>query len=277
MRRFSGILFVLSLSFLTCTTANAAIELYNQNFDTSGDVSGWFDFGGSISQVSSGGGTLGVASAGGSAGHAEVVIGSGTGDGAYTAFSGYSSVWPGGFLHQSLDVYIDPSAGSNGDGWYLDNAVSGNDGAWEEAGGVGALKADDGFWWVAADADGGAYQGPSSGGVGLQITTADWYTIVSEWNENGDGLTVDRDTFIYDSSGTLLYSNFNPQQVALANIGGTRYGWIAANEPTSMTLAIDNSILTVGGAVPEPISVMVWGGLLAGALIVSQRIKFTAD
>jgi hypothetical protein len=42
-------------------------------------------------------------------------------------------------------------------------------------------------------------------------------------------------------------------------------------------LAIDNSILTVGGAVPEPISVMVWGGLLAGALIVSQRIKFTAD
>lgn len=263
-------------------TADAAVELFNQGFES--DTAGWFDFGGTIAQVSSSGGALGVSSANGS-GHAEVAIGSGTGDGAYTAFGAYRYTWPGEFIRQSLDIYIDPAAGDVGDGWFLDNAVSDNlnnsigisgSSDWREGGGVGALKATDGNWWVAADADGGAYQGPASGGVGLKIDTAGWYTILSEWVANGDGLTVDRNTYIYNSSGVELYSNLNSQQVPLTGafpIGGNRYGWLAANSPTSMTLAIDNSVLTVNDpAVPEPTALLVWVGL--GFCLSAQRRRF---
>ncbi|MHC5007874.1 MAG: hypothetical protein ACYTGF_11005 [Planctomycetota bacterium] len=220
-------------------TAGSASADYFQGFEL--DTDGWFDFGGTATRVASG--TNGITSATGNY-HAEVVVGPGTGDGAFTRFGGYSSVWPG-HIFQLLDVYIDPAAGSIGDGWFLDNAVNDNAGSWTEAGGVGALKATDGFWWVAADADGGAYPGPPSGGVGLKITSAGWYTIVSEWNANPDGLTVDRNTFIYDSGGTLLYSNYNLQLESILNYGGHRYGWLAGNAPTSMTLAIDNSRLLI--------------------------------
>jgi hypothetical protein len=219
--------------------AGTASADYFQGFETNTD--GWIEWGGTVTQVASG--TNGVPSASGGY-HAEVAVGPGTGDGAFTRFGGYSSVWPG-MIIQSLDIYIDPAAGAVGDGWFLDNAVNDNTGTWTEAGGVGALKATDGFWWVAADADGGGYPGPASGGVGLQITAAGWYTIVSEWVENGDGLTVDRDTYIYDSGGLLLYSNLNPQNENLATIGGHRYGWLAGNAPTSMVLAIDNSRLFI--------------------------------
>lgn len=263
---------------LTAAAASIALALaasparagttFVQDFES--DASGWFDFGGTITQVSSGGGTLGVTSAGGSSGHAEVALGTSAGNGAFTRFGGYSSVWPGLSIVQSLDVFIDPLAGAIGDGWFLDNAVNGNDGVWEEAGGVGALKATDGNWWITADADGASYQGPASGGVGLQVLAADWYTIVSEWIRNADGLTVDRNTYIYDSVGSLLYSNFNPQQVDLADIGGHRYGWIASTgQGGPLTLAIDNSTLAIS-PIPEPSSVALFGAG-AAALAVWRR------
>lgn len=253
-QRFVGISAVVLALALTGTAA--AGPTFLQDFET--DTSGWLEFGGTISQVASGGGSLSVTSAGGSTGHAEVVFGPSAGNGSFTRFGGYSSVWPG-FIRQSLDVYIDPNAGSIGDGWYLDNAVNGNDGAWEEAGGVGVLKATDGNWWLTADADGASYQGPPEGGVGLEIDSAGWYTIVSEWVANVDGLTVDRNTYVYDDMGSELYSNLNLQQVDLADIGGHRYGWIAfSGQGNPLTLAIDNSSLETG-AVPEPASLVLLG------------------
>lgn len=227
---------------LSAPQANAAI--YFQGFET--DAAGWFDFGGTITRVPSG--TGGVTSAAG-AFHGVVTTGAGTGDGAYTNFGGYSSVWPGG-IRQSLDVYIDPAVGAIGDGWFLDNAVNDNTGVWEEAGGVGAEKTASGTWSIGADADGGGYLGG-----GIDITKAGWYTIVSDWAANGDGLTVDRNTFIYDSGGALLYSDFNPAQVSLANIGGWRYGWLARSTGNGLEIPIDNSQLDV---VPEPATLAVW-------------------
>jgi hypothetical protein len=257
-------------------TVAAGQTLYDQGFEV--DTDGWFGFGGTITRVASGAGTLAVSSADGSY-HAEVTIDPSTGEGAFTNFGAYRYTFPGRII-QSLDVYIDPNAGSEGDGWYLDNAVNDNfnnsagitgGSDWREAGGVGALKATDGFWWIAADADGGAYQGPPSGGVGLKIVQADWYTIVSEWNANPDGLTVDRDTYLYNSSGAQLYSNLNPQQVPLTGafpMGGNRYGWIAANAPTSMTLAIDNSRLAVA---PEPASLAMFGIAISSSAFAFRR------
>jgi hypothetical protein len=247
-----GIILVFVLAINNVAWAN-----WNQGFETNTD--GWFGDVQPVARVASGGGTLGVPSASGGY-HAEVVIGPVNGDGAFTRFGGYSSVWPSsGFIYQNLDIYIDTSAGSNGDGWFLDNAVNNQAGVWIEGGGVGALKATDGYWWIAADGDGGAYPGPAAGGVGLQITESGWYTIQSEWIENADGLTVDRNTYIYDSSDTLLYSNLNPQQVNLSDIGGWRYGWVGANAPTEMTLAIDNSILIdrVVEVIPAPGAVLL--------------------
>lgn len=210
------------------------------------DTSGWFPYSGTITRVPSG--TSGVTSADGNW-HAEIGVGPNNGDGAYTNFGGYSSAFPTGGFSQLVDVYIDPTMGSIGNGWALDNALNGSDGVWEEAGGVGALKATDGNWWVAADGDGGGYPGPASGGVGLMISTAGWYTIESQWVENSDDPSeIDRNTFIYDSNGTLLYSNLNLKQVPLAEAGGNRYGWFLDSNgpdwpPIQFPLPIDNSRL----------------------------------
>lgn len=220
------------------------IDVYFNGFEI--NTSGWLPWGGSVTRVSSG--TNGVASADGGW-HAEIVVGPTNGDGAFTRFGGYSSVFPAGGFSQLVDVYIDPAMGNIGEGWALDNALNGDDGVWEEAGGVGALKATDGNWWLAADGDGGGYPGPSTGGVGLMIDTAGWYTIESQWVENtADPTKIDRNTFIYDSSGNLLYSHSNPQQVALADAGGHRYGWFLDPNgpdwpPIQFALPIDNSRL----------------------------------
>ncbi len=178
----------------------------------------------------------------------------GTGTGAFTSFGGYTNVWPG-YIRQSLDVYIDPDAGSVGDGWFLDNAVSSPGGSWREAGGVGAVKKDAGDgvcsgpsgWAIAADGDGGGYTTVFD--IGVCITEAGWYTIVSEWVESAGYTgattdTIDRNTFIYDSGGNLIYNSFHLGQQLLANVGGWRYGWIAKNSASrNIRLAIDNSVL----------------------------------
>jgi hypothetical protein len=250
------------LVFILMINSVARANWY-QGFETNTD--GWYGDTQPVNRVPSGGGTLGVTSAYGGY-HAEIKIGPVEGDGAYTDFGGYSSVWPSsGYIYQQLDIYIDISAGSNGDGWFLDNAVNNQAGVWLEGGGVGALKATDGFWWIAADGDGGAYPGPASGGVGLQITESGWYTVQSEWIENADGLTVDRNTYIFDSDDNQLYSNLNPQQVNLSDIGGWRYGWLGANSPTEMVLAIDYSALVDGAGgdnevIPAP------GAILLGSI-----------
>ena len=213
------------------------------------NTAGWFDIYlgdlvGPITRVASG--TNGVVSADGSW-HAEVELPI-CGDGPWTEFGGYSSVFPAGGFSQFVDVYIDPAMGNVGYGWALDNALTGSDGNWEEAGGVGALKVDGGNWWLAADGDGAGYPGPATGGQGLEVDTAGWYTIESQWVENiADPTQIDRNTFIYDSNGTLLYSHSNLQQVALADAGGNRYGWFLDSECTSFpmgfVLPIDNSRL----------------------------------
>ncbi|NIO07477.1 MAG: hypothetical protein GTO40_05525, partial [Deltaproteobacteria bacterium] len=110
---------------------SGAHRLYFFNgFET--NTSDWFDYGGSITRVASG--TNGVTSADGDW-HAEIEIGPANGDGVFTRFGGYSSIFPAGGFSQLVDVYIDPAMGNIGEGWALDNALNGDDGVWKEAGG----------------------------------------------------------------------------------------------------------------------------------------------
>lgn len=257
---------------LGMTPAASATTVFDQGFET--DTAGWLGDGnpatwpwGTITRVASGGGTLGVTSASGSF-HAEVETSSVGGSGASTRFGGYSSVWPGGFS-QSLDIYIDPSQGVVGDGWFLDNALYSNTGSWLEAGGVGAEKTAAGVWSLAADWDGASYPGG-----GIDISVAGWYTIVSEWTE--EGTKVGRNTYIYDSGGTEIYSaTLQSGQQDLADAGGWGYGWVGrSSAPAGFTLAIDNSLLTT---VPEPGTAMLIGMGLAGLGVVRRRARSTRN
>lgn len=243
-------------------THNGA-TVFSQDFDA--DTTGWSDFGGTISQVASGGGVLGATSAGGSLGHAEITFGLMIGNGAFTGWNDINNAaWPGTSITQSLDVYIDPSEGDNGFGWFLDNAINGTNGSWLEAGGVGALKVGS-SWWLSADADGAAYQGPSTGGVGLEITAAGWYTIISEWVVNEDDSDkIDRNTIIQNSAGTPLYSVADLEQVGLSSgpngpAGGDRYGWLGPSQ------------VTLPSPIPGPASGLLWLAGMAGVWAFRRR------
>jgi hypothetical protein len=241
-----------------------AATIFSQDFET--NSAGWFgaSAGGSIARVPSGGGVLGVTSADGSF-HGEVTTGAANGSGSFTNFGGYSTVWPVGGFTQSLDIYIDPAAGGIGDRWFLDNAIQQDTGGWLEAGGVGAEKTGAAEWSLVADYDGAGYPGG-----GIQITTAGWYTIESEWVEIG--FEVQRKTRIYNSIGGLLYDDTSlPPFQDLADVGGWMYGWVGLSSGSAsngFTLAIDNSGLT---AVPEPGTLMLLGLGLAGVAAHRRR------
>ncbi|HRX83980.1 MAG TPA: cohesin domain-containing protein, partial [Phycisphaerae bacterium] len=223
-----------------------------QGFES--DAEGWFDLDapdGTITRVASG--TGGITSADG--GFHALVHMAAADNGVFTRFGGYSSTWPGTFA-QFVDVYLDPAAGTIGEGWFWDTAINNTSGTWLEAGGVGALKATDGFWWIAADADGGAYPGGSGGGVGFKVTTTGWYTLESEWGVWMDGGTprLTRNTFIYaQGNPTPLYSVFNNTAHPISSTGGHRYGWFAVPSsgaaPLSFDLPIDN--VRLGGMVSD--------------------------
>jgi len=249
---------------LTGAEAGAA-TIFAQGFET--DTSGWLGDGdpgtwpwGTITRVPSGGGTLGVPSASGSF-HAEVTMSSVGSSGAATRYGGYSSVWPAGGFRQSLDIYIDPDQGNVGDGWFIDSALYDNSGAWLEAGGIGARKTAEGVWSLVADEDGAGYPLDTDPSTDLDITSAGWFTIVSEWKEEAG--QVARWTYVYDSGGNLLYSDTLPHpRPDLSEVGGWGYTWVGrSTAPAGFTLAIDNSRLTT---LPEPGAAALLGLGLAG-------------
>ena len=130
MGYWGGLLTLLVAFSLTAFTAQAG-TVYSQDFEDpswvpgniSGDPGDWQDYDATITRVASG--TNGIASSGGSAGHA--IISGGGATAPYTRLGGYSSDFGAGFT-VSLDIYLDPTAWVQGQGFDWSTAVNNQDG-----------------------------------------------------------------------------------------------------------------------------------------------------
>jgi hypothetical protein len=99
----------------------------------------------------------------------------------------------------------------------------------------------------------------------VAVTAAGWYTFEHIFYDNGGSLAVDLK--LLDPSDNLVstWTLNNPADLMSSVVGGNRYGWVSANEFS--TLAIDNSTLTV---VPEPTGIALLA-LSAGALLLRRQ------
>jgi hypothetical protein len=168
---------------------------------------------------------------------------------AYTYFDRTpSTVWTGPYT-QSIDVYIDTTAGAVGDKWNFDMGIrQALDGTWMDDTGLGAGKAADG-WYVDYTGNAGVY-----GGGGTKIETSGWYTIGAVWTAGDNFLT--RHVFVEPINGAEIYSfdnTKNYQGLALDPAhqpGGPSYGWFSQIAMSGGGgLAVDNATLI---DVPEP-------------------------
>jgi hypothetical protein len=270
----------------------ATVVVYHQGFET--DTAGITEYPGPVNRVASGGGTLGIASASGGF-HAEVALSGAYGEGFFTANGGYSSKWPG-YIMQSIRIYIDPAAGQVGDGYFWDAAVNNETGAWGRGGGFGVQKTAAATWSLGAEDDFGGFDyvghtawATHTNTTPLQITTAGWYQLATEWVESTTLVDrVDQVNTVYDAGGTVLWTDTLPGCMSLLpgqddSVGGIRYSWLGSQGPrwtgeisprtgepivsnTMTVLAVDDVHAEV---IPEPVTMagLVLGiGSLAGYL-----------
>jgi len=227
---------------LVTLTASANVTVFDQGFES--DTDGIEDYPGPVTRVASGAGTLGVTSGAG-AYHAEAALGGAYGNGFYTRNGGYSPVWPG-YIKQSIKVYIDPAAGQVDDGWWWDAGLSKDDGGWAAGGGFGVRKTATDTWSLGAEDSYGGFhyvgntRPAHDNTTPLQISTAGWYTLATEWVEStSDPDLIDQVNTVRDAAGSLLWTDTIPDficktagKTSLAYkdcvAGGMSYSWLGS-------------------------------------------------
>lgn len=271
--RYLGIVATIAVCLAVAGTVRANTVVFNQTFET--DTAGIVDYPGPVTRVASGGGTLGVVTASG-AYHAEAALTGTYGNGFFTRNGGYSSVWPG-YIKQSISVYFDPAAGTTGDGWFWDPAITSKaTGVWGRGGGFGVQKTATGTWSLLADDDWGGYGLKSfihSNNTPLNITTAGWYTLETEWVEStASPPYIDQVNSVLSQSGGLLWTDrvngVMSKEVGVdIEAGGIRYSWLGSQTGNTMgLLAVDNVYAEIGPpaqqtTIPEPVTM---AGLMLG-------------
>jgi hypothetical protein len=246
----------------TASSAMASgVIVFDQGFET--DTDGWIDgnttWAGNVERVASG--TAGITSAGGDW-HAIFNQGPHPANpavltGPFTQFDGYRDTWPGGFT-ASIDIYLDPTNWSDGEGF--DYIVAANrqtgdhlrDFVWH----VGMVGND--LLVNASNNSDVAFNAwklvNENQGNNFTVTTADWYNFEHVFYNDGGNLAVDLN--LLDSSGTLLYSiTRNTSDDIATTVGGNRYGWFAFS--TVDDLHVDNTQLSV-----VPLPAAAWAGLM---------------
>lgn len=257
--KLSHIIFGCSLTALTAVS-NAGV-IYSEGFE--GNDNTWSAYHSPVINTPSGAIT---ASDGNNYGLIDTSVGGATG--AYTFFSGSSSVFGNGFS-TSLDVFIDPTLWAIGDGFDYSSAVNNQSGVHNRDFIFNAGQTtNNGFVINASNNSGFDFnEGSLINSDYYEVTTAGWYTLEHVFYNQGGVLAVDFN--ILDGVGALLHTETRStaaDDIATV-IGGNRYGWVTY---TDMSLAIDNSTLSIT-EVPEPSTLAIFALGILG--LASRRFK----
>lgn len=269
------------LVMLAMGPAAQAAEIHFEGFEDAGWTQGspsWANYsGGEIERVASG--TDGITSSAGSA-HAIVtnlssnnnVFGNPT-LGAlspYTQFGGYSSSFGGGFT-ASLDIYLNPTAWVNDQGFDYSVAVSNQGGGHLRDFIAHVGMVDDALLFNASNNSDWSFNAykleNENSGDYFTIADAGWYTLQHVFYDVGGLLSVDIN--LLDDGGGLLHSLTRSTSDDIATtVGGNRYGWLVYNNIDR--LAVDNTrLLTADVSEPASIALLMLG--LAGAFVRRRR------
>jgi hypothetical protein len=146
--------------------------------------------------------------------------------GPFSRFDGYHSAWPGTWIAE-IDIYLDPAALSDGEGFDYSVAATGSDGAHQR----------DYIFHVTKDTSTGALLVAGSNNTNFapredleninhyEVTTAGWYTLQHRFYDAGGYLAVDLN--LLDDLGNVLFTETrsNLSDTIPGEVGGNRYAW----------------------------------------------------
>lgn len=254
-----------------------AAPVYSQGFET--NTTDWT----SVARVASG--TDGITSASGA------YHGKATGDGASYNYWGQLNAStggsPGAFVPYttSLDIYLDVNGGfANDTRFDFDSAISQSDagnsflrdfifnaGFYDSSDVTGPGAGTNRFIISASNnSQPGSAFAKNPDKDPISIATTGWYTFQQDFTDDGGVLKVVMS--ILDSDGNLVHQwdLSNPADLVASIVGGSRYGWIDANQFDF--LAIDNASLTTNlASVPLPATLPLFASGIAGFGLLRWR------
>lgn len=171
----------------------------------------------------------------------------------FTRWGGYENIFPTNGYTTSLDVYLDMAAadGSSSNHFEFSSAISNASGDHlrDFIFHVGVNPAYPNTWFASANNNANSSFPSHLASGSTEITQTGWYSMVSEFSNNGSGVLevtmklVDRDTG--DIVGSWVLST--PTDAIPSVVGGHRYGWFVSQPFTN--LHVDNASLVTN---PEP-------------------------
>jgi len=245
---------------LACAPVMASLE-YSEGFEGpwTPDGNGWNNFnGGDVVRV--GTGSNGVTSSEGSF-HAEITNLSVQNDwfgdphlgtlSPFTRLGGYSSDFGGGFT-VSQDIYLNPAAWIDGDGFDFSTSIRNQSGdplrdfIWH----VGVVGSD--LLVSASNNSDRSYNDfiVTNNGDNGKISDVGWYTFETDFYDNGGTLAVD--FTLYDSVDSIVYDfTITTLDDIASTVGGNGYGWFVFNNIDRLAIdatRLDPAVVPIPGA-----------------------------
>ena len=165
----------------------------------------------------------------------------------FSRFDGYRDTWEGDWKAE-IDVYLDPSAWSDGEGFDYSVAANGSDGSHQR----------DYIFHVTQDTSSEQLIVAGSNNTNFApredldtlvnhyaVTTAGWYTLQHYFRDAGGSLAVDLN--LLDSDGNVLFTEtrFTVADTIPTEVGGNRYAWFTVVDVDG-GISVDNHQLFSG-------------------------------